>query len=372
MTAAKSAWLITVNWPKNENAKPVEVKLRSFLASKKHVSCPNLAALPFGTEKFVIVPHEHLKDCLTVAIDAAEGRYGWRPYISSPPRPRPTTQVFVSVTSDVPHTITEAALAKVLRTRRVALCRSVQQERHYLFGIEDHDQGQLLAILSGGLIMHGMQFEVLLSEACKTSSAETKIRHLPSPQLPTRNHTIGVQTDEPMETSPLPRPAKRQRAEGHLRPPKDTAKKTASSGASSLADAPRPPRQCWKCQAWGHEISSCEGTDRCRKCAGHHKTSACDGSPLQCANCAQQHASTSASCPLRPQQQQQRVKVGNPSKAKRPPAPTTRRSPRQRQPDLSSLVSLLLLQTLERLTPPLLPRRPRRRRGKKPKPKASN
>lgn len=364
MAVANVAWLISINWPKNENVKNFVVQMKTWLQNKK-VTLPSLEAVPFGSEKLIVVPHAHLSVCLEAAMHASG--LGWRPKYNPPPKYSPTPQRIVAMSADIPPEVAVAALTKSLKTRRVAHLPTVVQKDMHLYSIEDYEPGILLYALSNGVVIHSMTFDVVLAEVSKGSDNERKVRYLPPPKLPTRSHSIAVQTDHMMETSSPPqRPAKRRRADDRLqRTPDAPAKQTTTGGASTMADAPPPPRQCWKCQSWGHEISSCEGEDRCRRCAGPHKSSDCERTaPLCCVNCAQPHASSSSSCPLRPRQQQKPVSRAAPaSRSRRRPAPTTRR-PLGSPPDISSLVHLLMLQVVERLAPPL-PRRPRRQRGKR-------
>ncbi|KAI5894904.1 uncharacterized protein SCHCODRAFT_02497676, partial [Schizophyllum commune H4-8] len=59
--------------------------------------------------------------------------------------------------------------------------------------------------------------------------------------------------------------------------------------------------QCWKCQGYGHISAKCkhEG-DVCGRCAGPHRTKACDQHGLYtCANCQGAHFSSDRRCPTR-------------------------------------------------------------------------
>jgi hypothetical protein len=59
------------------------------------------------------------------------------------------------------------------------------------------------------------------------------------------------------------------------------------------------PRQCYKCQAFGHTANDCTADqDSCRHCSGPHKSSECKKEePPKCSNCGGDHPSTFPGCP---------------------------------------------------------------------------
>ena len=59
------------------------------------------------------------------------------------------------------------------------------------------------------------------------------------------------------------------------------------------------PPQCFKCQHFGHLLSSCRGNVACRKCAGKHMTKTCTSSFIKCILCGQGHTATYSRCPVR-------------------------------------------------------------------------
>ncbi|KAH6939301.1 hypothetical protein HPB50_016927 [Hyalomma asiaticum] len=56
------------------------------------------------------------------------------------------------------------------------------------------------------------------------------------------------------------------------------------------------PRQCSKCQRFGHVAGACRLPVRCPRCGGNHDRSFCATEQLQCPNCKKQHESTSSRC----------------------------------------------------------------------------
>ncbi|KAH6941990.1 hypothetical protein HPB50_026992 [Hyalomma asiaticum] len=56
------------------------------------------------------------------------------------------------------------------------------------------------------------------------------------------------------------------------------------------------PRQCSKCQRFGHVAGACRLPVRCPRCGGNHDRSSCATEQLQCPNCKKQHESTSSRC----------------------------------------------------------------------------
>ncbi|KAH7955562.1 hypothetical protein HPB52_001368 [Rhipicephalus sanguineus] len=58
------------------------------------------------------------------------------------------------------------------------------------------------------------------------------------------------------------------------------------------------PRQCTKCQRFGHVAGACRLQARCSRCGGNHDRSACGNEEPQCPNCTKKHESTSTHCPI--------------------------------------------------------------------------
>lgn len=58
------------------------------------------------------------------------------------------------------------------------------------------------------------------------------------------------------------------------------------------------PRQCTKCQRFGHVATMCRLPSRCARCGGSHESSACDADNPRCPNCGNSHESTFARCPV--------------------------------------------------------------------------
>ena len=65
--------------------------------------------------------------------------------------------------------------------------------------------------------------------------------------------------------------------------------------------SPRGPRQCFRCQAFGHLARDCTGPERCKKCAGDHDSRKCPqtnpDAPPMCHNCFGEHPATFRGCP---------------------------------------------------------------------------
>lgn len=173
------------------------------------------------------------------------------------------------------------------------------------------------------------------------------------------------------EPGPPVRPA---RAPSPVRPAQLAS--TAEAPAAPPGPPPAQPRrrrrarralraaQCWSCQKFGHDAQNCTAaTPTCRRCAGHHRSSACDkrGDAPLCANCSGRHAASSRECPLRPRDEPRPPPPG------RPPARHSGRSSQALQavsPDLA--VASLLTFLFGRLSPgaPWRPGRRRRRRSR--------
>ncbi|KAH7955273.1 hypothetical protein HPB52_000077 [Rhipicephalus sanguineus] len=72
------------------------------------------------------------------------------------------------------------------------------------------------------------------------------------------------------------------------------------------------PRQCTKCQRFGHVAGACRLQARCSRCGGNHDRSACGNEEPQCPNCRKKHESTSTRCPiLRKEKQIHNYKMNN-------------------------------------------------------------
>jgi hypothetical protein len=59
--------------------------------------------------------------------------------------------------------------------------------------------------------------------------------------------------------------------------------------------------QCFKCQAYGHQSTSCPNRTKCSKCSGNHTHKECKDKIPRCANCGQKHTAFDAACPNRTQ-----------------------------------------------------------------------
>ena len=63
------------------------------------------------------------------------------------------------------------------------------------------------------------------------------------------------------------------------------------------------PQQCFNCLRFGHHARTCRSEiQTCRYCAGRHHSHKCKDNKqltLKCANCGQEHATTSRLCPKR-------------------------------------------------------------------------
>ncbi|KAH6935039.1 hypothetical protein HPB50_002994 [Hyalomma asiaticum] len=88
-------------------------------------------------------------------------------------------------------------------------------------------------------------------------------------------------------------------AESSLLPAQDPPTKRISCLDVSLSDVFKYiecPRQCSKCQRFGHVAGACRLPMRCPRCGGNHDRSSCATEQLQCPNCKKQHESTSSRC----------------------------------------------------------------------------
>ncbi|KAH7955654.1 hypothetical protein HPB52_002797 [Rhipicephalus sanguineus] len=56
------------------------------------------------------------------------------------------------------------------------------------------------------------------------------------------------------------------------------------------------PRECSKCQRFGHVAGTCRLQARCSRCGGNHERSSCGTEEPQCPNCKKKHESTSPRC----------------------------------------------------------------------------
>lgn len=59
------------------------------------------------------------------------------------------------------------------------------------------------------------------------------------------------------------------------------------------------PRQCKKCQRFGHVSEVCKSSLRCSRCGGSHDRTGCSAEKVCCPNCSKKHESTSAQCSAR-------------------------------------------------------------------------
>lgn len=58
------------------------------------------------------------------------------------------------------------------------------------------------------------------------------------------------------------------------------------------------PRQCPKCNRFGHIASTCSKAQRCSRCGGEHDISTCGAEQPKCTNCSKRHDATSPRCPI--------------------------------------------------------------------------
>ncbi|CAN7952177.1 unnamed protein product, partial [Ixodes pacificus] len=58
------------------------------------------------------------------------------------------------------------------------------------------------------------------------------------------------------------------------------------------------PRQCPKCNRFGHIASTCSKAQRCSRCGGEHDISTCGAEKPKCTNCSKRHDATSPRCPM--------------------------------------------------------------------------
>lgn len=59
------------------------------------------------------------------------------------------------------------------------------------------------------------------------------------------------------------------------------------------------PKQCYRCQKWGHSQRYCHGPIRCVKCSGDHLSKKCEKKPEvdpKCANCGGAHTASYRKC----------------------------------------------------------------------------
>ena len=98
--------------------------------------------------------------------------------------------------------------------------------------------------------------------------------------------------------------------------------------------------QCYKCQNWGHLAHQCSMETRCRFCGLNHDSRQCPRTletPLNCANCAGAHPSSSATCPARP-----RFHRPSTSAPSRPP-PSSPKPPDKTEEELLTILGTLRL-----------------------------
>ena len=99
------------------------------------------------------------------------------------------------------------------------------------------------------------------------------------------------------------------------------------------AHAP-PPVQRFRCQNFQCHSNSCTNAQRCRKCAGPHRSSECTApaSVRRCANCGGPHAASAFVCPKRPltvQQKQQQAQRAQYARTQPQARPSSRHSQSQ-------------------------------------------
>ncbi|CAH2254517.1 jg25686 [Pararge aegeria aegeria] len=76
-------------------------------------------------------------------------------------------------------------------------------------------------------------------------------------------------------------------------------------GHDVTMEPPNPkPKQCYRCQMWGHTQRYCHGQVKCVKCAGEHISKKCERNPNteqpKCANCGGEHTASYRKCPCCP------------------------------------------------------------------------
>ncbi|XP_077536158.1 uncharacterized protein LOC144148510 [Haemaphysalis longicornis] len=65
----------------------------------------------------------------------------------------------------------------------------------------------------------------------------------------------------------------------------------------TVYDYTEKPKQCSRCQRFGHIAGTCNRKVRCARCGGDHDRADCKAEELRCPNCRQTHEAAYASCP---------------------------------------------------------------------------
>lgn len=65
----------------------------------------------------------------------------------------------------------------------------------------------------------------------------------------------------------------------------------------TVYDYTEKPKQCSRCQRFGHIAGTCNRKVRCARCGGDHDRADCKAEELRCPNCRQTHEAAHASCP---------------------------------------------------------------------------
>jgi hypothetical protein len=76
------------------------------------------------------------------------------------------------------------------------------------------------------------------------------------------------------------------------------------------------PLQCFNCQQYGHVALKCLQKENpvCLKCSGEHRVDECDSQEIRCANCGEEHKSSSSECNVFKLKLEEKMKIINKNK----------------------------------------------------------
>jgi hypothetical protein len=109
-----------------------------------------------------------------------------------------------------------------------------------------------------------------------------------------------MDTAEPPTNQPKTKKKKPKKPKQTSNAPKNPS--TSTSGRLGARPAALKPKQCFKCQRWGHQSTTCTAQqDVCRLCSGPHTSKSCPNRHQpRCANCGDSHPASSLRCPASP------------------------------------------------------------------------
>ncbi len=392
-------WL-TLPWPADQDRELFAAAVYRRLPRDHQLKQP-LEFLQPGDDEGVFVTSAEDTPIVEAAIVKAvreSGSWGARPKVS----PRRVTNIvlpsvaeytMLSVSKEVPPKEARAAFESILRTKTVEYIPGMDDEEdeginvgnlQSYYSVEVACEAALLYVLCNGLTIKSLTFRVT-----RLVAVDESWRKCVRPKLPVAQDDAEAQTEPPeLQAQDATTQTTREQRVACTQAPEapNTKRKRDSSLSSKSSTPPKAPtktrkkeapqfttaltarKQCYRCQAWGHTVANCISTDKCRRCAGPHRSSECPRTaPALCANCQGPHAASSGLCPSKPPPQS--------TSGTKPKTNSANKPAKLQHPALSpaaglnEILQLLTLQLIDNLShslcsSSLLHRRPRRKKLK--------